>query len=161
RRPARIAARRRRRPHRRVGARLQRALRLAWALSGRRAARRVAPRRLALPNRSPGGRTMRSKDVVARELEAVRRRSLDLLEPVPEPDQVRQHSPLMSPLVWDLAHVGNYEEQWLLRAVAGVPPTDPRYDDIYDAFRHPRRDRPQLPMLGPRQARGYIAGVRS
>src|SRR5437773_2496680 len=64
---------------------------------------------------------MRSKEVVARELEAVRRRSLDLLEPVPEPDQVRQHSPLMSPLVWDLAHVGNYEEQWLLRAVAGEP----------------------------------------
>ena len=104
---------------------------------------------------------MRSKEVVARELEAVRRRSLDLLEPVPEPDQVRQHSPLMSPLVWDLAHVGNYEEQWLLRAVAGVPATDPRYDDIYDAFRHPRRDRPQLLMLGPREARGYIAGVRS
>ena len=33
---------------------------------------------------------------------------------------VRQHSPLMSPLVWDLAHVGNYEEQWLLRALGGA-----------------------------------------
>src|SRR5207245_501353 len=59
------------------------------------------------------------------------------------------------------AHGGNDEEQWLLRAVAGVPPTDTRYADIYDAFRHPRRDRPQLAMLGPREARGYIAGVRS
>ena len=54
---------------------------------------------------------------IERELSAVRRRSLDLLEPVPEPDLVRQLSPLMSPLVWDLAHVGNYEEQWLLGAV--------------------------------------------
>src|SRR5206468_9015198 len=124
------------------GARVQRALHLPWPVSRRRAAGRVASRRLAVPGRSPGRRPLTSKEAVARELEAVRRRSLDLLEPVSEPDQVRQHSPLMSPLVWDLAHVGNYEEQWLLRAVAGVPPTDPRYDDIYDAFRHPRRYRP-------------------
>ena len=58
------------------------------------------------------------KEQIATELDAVRRRSLDLLDPVPEDDLLRQHSPLMSPLVWDLAHVGNYEEQWLLGAVA-------------------------------------------
>ena len=27
----------------------------------------------------------------------------------------RQYDPLMSPLVWDLAHVGQQEELWLLR----------------------------------------------
>ena len=54
---------------------------------------------------------MNLKEHIARELTAARQRSLDLLAPVPEPDLVRQHSPLMSPLVWDLAHVGNYEEQ--------------------------------------------------
>ncbi|MBV8235599.1 MAG: DinB family protein, partial [Acidimicrobiia bacterium] len=58
------------------------------------------------------------KDRIATELEGVRRRSLALLEPVSNDDLRRQHSPLMSPLVWDLAHVGNYEEQWLLGAVA-------------------------------------------
>ena len=39
-----------------------------------------------------------------------------------EPELRRQHSPLMSPLVWDLALVGNYEDQWLLRALAVLPP---------------------------------------
>src|SRR6266487_3645512 len=102
---------------------------------------------------------MTSKEIVARELEAVRRRSLDLLDPVPEPDQVRQHSPLMSPLVWDLAHVGNYEEQWLLRALGG-PAIGQHWDTVYDAFRHPRRDRPSLPMMGPSEARDYVAVVR-
>jgi iron(II)-dependent oxidoreductase len=97
---------------------------------------------------------------VAGELEAVRRRSLDLLAPVPDPDLRRQVSPIMSPLVWDLAHVGNYEELWLLREAAGRPPVDASLDSLYDAFRHPRKNRPSLPLLGPPEARRYIAEVR-
>jgi iron(II)-dependent oxidoreductase len=67
----------------------------------------------------------------------------------------------MSPLIWDLAHIGNYEEQWLLREAAGAPAVDASLDDIYDAFRHPRPDRPALPMLGPVEARRYIGDVRA
>src|SRR5688500_12857000 len=98
------------------------------------------------------------KDGLADALEVARRRSLDLLDPLSDEDQLAQHSPLMSPLVWDLAHVGHYEELWLLRAVArtgvrGAPPNpraiDPAHDDIYDAFRHARRERAQLAILGP------------
>jgi iron(II)-dependent oxidoreductase len=100
------------------------------------------------------------KEVVATELEGARRRSLSLLEPVDEQDLVIQHSPIMSPLVWDLAHVGNYEEIWLLEAVAGVRAGSANYDDLYNAFLHPRAERPALPILGPAQARTYIASVR-
>jgi iron(II)-dependent oxidoreductase len=98
--------------------------------------------------------------LVACELEAVRRRSLDLLAPLGDEELRRQVSPIMSPLVWDLAHVGNYEELWLLRAVTGAPPIDASLDSLYDAFRHPRRNRPSLPLLGPAEARRYIADVR-
>ena len=97
--------------------------------------------------------------LMADRLEAARRRSLDVLAPVPDDGLVRQQSPLMSPLVWDLAHVGNYEEQWLLRALGG-PAVGQRWDSVYDAFRHPRRDRPSLPMMGPAEARDYVALVR-
>ncbi|MGH2731099.1 MAG: SUMF1/EgtB/PvdO family nonheme iron enzyme, partial [Actinomycetota bacterium] len=100
------------------------------------------------------------KELVATELDAVRRRSLDLLEPLSEDDQLRQHSPLMSPLVWDLAHVGNYEELWLLRVVAGMPSTSREYDDMYNPFVHPRFTRANLPMLGPQEARSYVSEVR-
>jgi gamma-glutamyl hercynylcysteine S-oxide synthase len=95
------------------------------------------------------------KERVAVELETVRRRSLDLLAPLDDGALVRQHSPLMSPLVWDLAHVGNYEDLWLLGRRVGK-----RYDDLYDAFRHSRRDRPSLPILGPDAARAYLHEVR-
>ena len=66
----------------------------------------------------------------------------------------------MSPLVWDLAHIGHYEELWLLRELGAAEPTDPRFDDIYDAFRHPRAERPSLDLLGPAEARDFIADVR-
>ncbi len=71
-----------------------------------------------------------------------------------------QHSPLMSPLVWDLAHIGNQEEQWLLRAAGGREALRPEIDGLYDAFEHPRATRPSLPLLPPEEARGYAADVR-
>ncbi|MGH8998951.1 MAG: ergothioneine biosynthesis protein EgtB [Acidimicrobiia bacterium] len=101
-----------------------------------------------------------SKETLATALDEARRRSLDLLAPLSPADQTRQHSPLMSPLVWDLAHVGHYEELWLLRAVARAAPINTAHDDVYDAFRHPRRDRAALAILGPSEARSHIADVR-
>src|SRR3954454_14010868 len=96
---------------------------------------------------------------IVEELTAVRARSFALLDPL-EPDAlVRQHSPLMSPLIWDLAHVGNYEDLWLVRAV-GADGVGPQYDDTYDAFRHPRRDRPALPLLDQEATRRYLHEVR-
>ncbi len=100
------------------------------------------------------------KEQIAAELEGARARSLALLAPLTDAQQEAQHSPLMSPLVWDLAHIGHYEELWLLRNLFGTPPTDPLFDDVYDAFKHPRRERPSLPMLGPARARGFVGDVR-
>ncbi len=103
---------------------------------------------------------MQSRQSLANDLEAARRRSLDLLDPLDDDSLRRQHSPLMSPLIWDLAHIGNFEELWLLREVAGTTAIDPALDDMYDAFRHPRPNRPALPLLGPAEARRYVADVR-
>ncbi|MDF5752126.1 ergothioneine biosynthesis protein EgtB [Spongiactinospora sp. TRM90649] len=101
----------------------------------------------------------RLKERIATQLVAVRDRSLAYTE-ADDDVLVRQHSALMSPLVWDLAHVGNYEELWVLREAGGITPLRPEIDDLYDAFKHPRRDRPSLPILGPGEARQYISGVR-
>ena len=94
-------------------------------------------------------------------LERARARSAALTDAVDDPDLVRQHSPLMSPLVWDLAHIGNQEELWLLRDVGGRDPILPEtVDRLYDAFRYPRADRPALPLLDPAESRRYVAQVR-
>ena len=98
---------------------------------------------------------------VVDELEAARRRSLAILDPLPDHAQRRQHSPLMSPVAWDLAHVANYEEQWLLREAAAQRGLRPSLDHLYDAFRHPRASRRSLPLLSPAEARAYAYEVRA
>jgi gamma-glutamyl hercynylcysteine S-oxide synthase len=106
------------------------------------------------------GVTVDTESRIEAGLGGARARTLALLAPIDDADLVRQVSPLMSPLVWDLAHVGHYEELWLLRNIVGAAPTNELYDDVYDAFKHPRRDRPSLPLLGPVEARAFVADVR-
>ena len=97
---------------------------------------------------------------VAGQLGRSRERTRLLAESVDEEDLIRQHSRLMSPLVWDYAHIGNQEELWLVRDVGGRAPLRRDIDELYDAFMHPRSDRPALPLLAPAQTRAYIAEVR-
>ncbi|MFH9566460.1 ergothioneine biosynthesis protein EgtB [Streptomyces globisporus] len=103
--------------------------------------------------------------------EVLRRRALDALlaardrttlltDSVDDGELTAQHSPLMSPLVWDLAHIGNQEEQWLLRAVGGREAIRPEIDGLYNAFEHARASRPSLPLLAPAEARTYASDVR-
>jgi iron(II)-dependent oxidoreductase len=66
----------------------------------------------------------------------------------------------MSPLVWDLAHIGHFEELWVLRRLAGAEPIFPANDEVYDASEHPRDERPSLALLDPPTARAYLTEVR-
>lgn len=102
-----------------------------------------------------------AKERIAAHLDHSRRCSNGLtLDVLDEAELLAQHSPLMSPLVWDLAHVGNYEEQWLLRAAGGGEALRPDIDGFYDAFENPRAERVSLPLLRPEEAREYNARVR-
>ncbi len=115
----------------------------------------------------PGRETARTAETaeqlrtrVAELLAASRRRSAVLTDFVDEDDLVAQHSVLMSPLVWDLAHIGSQEELWLVREVGGLEPLRPEIDGLYDAFRHSRASRVTLPLLTPAETRRYVAEVR-
>lgn len=82
-------------------------------------------------------------------LTAARSRTSALTDCVEDSELTAQHSPLMSPLVWDLAHISNQEEQWLLRAVAGREAMRPEIDSVYDAFEHPRASAPRCRCSSP------------
>jgi iron(II)-dependent oxidoreductase len=98
--------------------------------------------------------------LLERELERARERTERLLAPLSEEQLVMQVSALMSPLVWDYAHIGHFEELWLLRNLAGREPMRAEHDDVYDAFAHVRSERGELPFLPPPAARAYVAAVR-
>ncbi len=101
------------------------------------------------------------RESLARGLETARARTLALTE-FDDTELFEQVSPLMSPLVWDLAHIGQQEDLWLLRS--GDPRRDgmlpPQVDRLYDAFLHSRAERPTLPLLTPAQSRRFLHDVR-
>src|SRR5450755_3209429 len=116
--------------------------------------------RPAPPQRSAADDPGALRETIAGSLLAARERTRLLTDCLDDDDLVRQHSPLMSPLVWDLAHVANQEELWLLRDVGGRDPMRPEIDPLYDAFEYPRAERPTLPLLAPAEARAYAGEVR-
>ena len=69
----------------------------------------------------------------------------------------------MSPLVWDLAHIGQQEDLWLLRGgnAAAQGLLSAKVEQLYDAFEHPRAARvePAAADAPARPAR-FIADVR-
>ncbi|MFI6775280.1 ergothioneine biosynthesis protein EgtB [Nocardia sp. NPDC050412] len=103
--------------------------------------------------------TEQLRDRIAEVLTRARDRTTGLTT-LDEAELVAQHSRLMSPLVWDLAHIGNQEELWLVRDVGRREAVRADIDELYDAFKHARANRPELPLLNPTQARGYVGTVR-
>jgi iron(II)-dependent oxidoreductase len=102
-------------------------------------------------------------DVLTRQLEALseaRRRTLALVEGIGDEDLVQVHSPLMSPLAWDLGHIAAFEDLWLVHRFAGRPMVKEDLAVVYDAFETPRAHRGDLPFLDPEAALQYLADVR-
>ncbi len=94
-------------------------------------------------------------------LEAARARTLRLIAGVSEDDLERQIDPLMSPLVWDLAHIAAFEDLWLVHRHAGRPLLHPELTALYDAFETPRQVRGQIELLGHSAALEYLDEVRT
>jgi len=99
-------------------------------------------------------------DSLTYAMEAVRQRTLDLVAPFSDAQMERVHSELMSPLVWDLAHIAAYEDLWLVHRHAGDALLRPELLAMYDAFETPRPARGDLPLLGRSEALDYLAAVR-
>ena len=101
-----------------------------------------------------------AKTKIADALDRYRNRTFQLIEPLNYEDIHTQFDSIMSPLVWDVGHVGNVEEIWLLRELDQRVPHDLRLDDIYNPFDNPRWTRGDLPLLNKEEAIEYIGEVR-
>ncbi len=93
-------------------------------------------------------------------LTEARARTLALVAGLSDADVETAHSELMSPLVWDLAHIAAYEDLWLVHRYAGEPLLEPELAAMYDAFETPRAVRGTLPLLDRAQAHDYLDEVR-
>ncbi|MGH2913003.1 MAG: SUMF1/EgtB/PvdO family nonheme iron enzyme [Solirubrobacteraceae bacterium] len=94
-------------------------------------------------------------------LDTVREQTLGLVGHLREEELSSVLSPIMSPLVWDLAHIAAYEDLWLAHRHGGLDLSRPDLAEVYDAFETPRMVRGEIELLGPRDARTYMEQVRA
>ena len=94
-------------------------------------------------------------------LDTVREQTLALVGHLGDDELSRVLSPIMSPLVWDLAHIAAYEDLWLAHRHGGLELSRPNLAEMYDAFETPRSVRGKIELLDPEQARTYLRDVRA
>src|SRR5947209_20581679 len=97
---------------------------------------------LSTPSQSP------AVEEVLAALQDARERTLGLVAGLDADQLERTHSPIMSPLVWDLAHIAAYEDLWLAHRHGGLELLRPELAQLYDAFETPRAVRGDIEMLG-------------
>jgi gamma-glutamyl hercynylcysteine S-oxide synthase len=100
------------------------------------------------------------KDSLADRLDEARRHTLRLIEPLTDEQLNRVYSPILSPLIWDLGHIGNFEELWLVQTIGDREPLRGELGEFYDAIEQPRKIRGELPILKADEVRPYMEQVR-
>lgn len=98
-----------------------------------------------------GGRTAAGQHEAFIETRA---RTLALVSELEEDALTRVVDPLLSPLLWDLGHIANFEQRWLLGS------DDQDLDGLYNPFLHPRAERGELPILRQQACFDYMQAVR-
>ena len=73
------------------------------------------------------------KAEIGDRLAEARERTLELIEPLDEGRLNQVYSPLLSPLAWDLGHIANFEELWLVQTIGGREPV-PRLDELLGSY---------------------------
>jgi iron(II)-dependent oxidoreductase len=96
-----------------------------------------------------------------RGLADARERTLALVAHLDDEQLQRVHSPIMSPLAWDLGHIAAYEDLWVGHRHGGLALLHPELANLYDAFETPRAVRGEIEALGPSEARDYLDAVRA
>jgi iron(II)-dependent oxidoreductase len=100
-------------------------------------------------------------DALLEGLADARERTLELVAPLSDADIEAQHSALMSPLAWDLAHIAAYEDLWLVHRFGDRPLLHEDLAATYDAFETPRSVRGDIELLDRPGAEAYLEEVRA
>jgi gamma-glutamyl hercynylcysteine S-oxide synthase len=110
-----------------------------------------------LPDLASGGDVASALEALA----LTRERTLALVAHLDARQLERVHSPIMGPLVWDLAHIAAYEDVWLCHRHAGLDLLRPDLAPLYDAFETPRSSRRQdaAKFLDTPEAYSYLEQV--
>jgi len=96
-------------------------------------------------------------------LARIRCATLELVGHLEPPELERKYHPLLSPPIWDLAHIAAFEDLWLCQQLGGLAPADPDRAHLYDAALTPRplREVGKLGLLDCQQTFAFLRAVRA
>src|SRR5512138_3556094 len=88
-----------------------------------------------------------------------RRLELELFEGIADSQLLGEKAHFLEPPIWEIGHVGWFQEYWILRNLDGAPPLLPGSDGIYDSFNVSYRLRWDHRYPSRRETLDYIARV--
>jgi iron(II)-dependent oxidoreductase len=94
-----------------------------------------------------------------RHLRDARQRELEVLSGLTPSQMAGQKLKEVEPPIWEMGHVGWFQEFWTSRRLDGAEPLDPAADGRYHSFNIPNAERWELAFPTYKETLAYINGV--
>ena len=101
-----------------------------------------------------------AQDLVSSLLDT-RERELEVLAGLTEAQMLGLRDKTIEPPIWEMGHVGWFQEHWILRRLDQADPIWPRAYRLYDSFNIPNAERWELAFPTEPETLDYITGVLS
>jgi iron(II)-dependent oxidoreductase len=93
------------------------------------------------------------------ELQDARARELELFQDLTDEQLIGPALSIVEPPLWEIGHVGWFQERWILRNLDGADPLLPQADRLYDSFNIPNAQRWHLSYPSRQATLEYLAAV--
>ncbi len=101
----------------------------------------------------------RTAQALIEQLRDARSRELDLISGLSEAQLYGERMRIIEPPIWELGHVGWFQERWILRNLDGAQSLRGDSDALYDSFNIPNAERWDLAFPSRQETLDYIGAV--
>ena len=96
---------------------------------------------------------------IAHRLIDTRKRELDLIRDLSAEQMVGPMLRIVEPPIWELGHVGWFQDRWILQNLDHQEPSDQKAEDLYNSFNIPNAERWDLAFPSRGQTFEYITDI--
>jgi iron(II)-dependent oxidoreductase len=96
---------------------------------------------------------------LAERLIDTRQRELELMRDLSTEQMLGPQTRIVEPPIWELGHVGWFQDRWILQHLDQCPPTDEKAEALYNSFSIPNSARWHLHFPSRGQTYEYIADI--
>lgn len=102
--------------------------------------------------------TSKAEEIVD-DLLDTRQRELELMEGLDENQLLGESNRIVEPPIWELGHVGWFQDRWILQNIDKQAPVSQDSDNLYDSFNIPNAERWDLYFPNFKKTKDYISQV--